>query len=157
MPDIAPPHDPSFVAAFQRPAWVVVMVAQMLLGLCLAVTLIVKYYMLVLSPDVCTPDGATLGNMIRCTSTLEIVAHFVLAVAGFRFAGFMFQIRVQRILPPLMVAFGGVLLMFLSALTPSLASWAIAATLVVMMLGIGAIYAAQILLRGRKSDISGAQ
>ena len=40
------PNQLSFFDAFARPAWVVMMAAQMLLGLALAIVLIMKYYML---------------------------------------------------------------------------------------------------------------
>lgn len=135
--------------AFLRPAWVVMMVAQMLLGLALAITLIVKYYMLVLGTEVCTPDGETLGNLIRCTQTLEIVGHFIVAVAGFRFAGFMFADRPRMLFGPLLVALCGVLLLFLSDVSIASTSWAVAATIVTLMLGMSAIYAAQVFLRSK--------
>ncbi|WP_299969624.1 hypothetical protein [uncultured Roseobacter sp.] len=146
--------DSRFLQAFLRPAWVVMMVAQMVLGLGLAVTLIVKYYMLVVGTSVCTADANTLGNLIRCTPTLNIVAHFVLAVAAFRFAAFMFADRPQALLGPLMVALGGTLLKVLSDLTHGSASWAGAATIVTLMLGISAIFGAQVYLRNsaRRSD-----
>ena len=50
MPDQNLTYEIAFFRAFQRPAWVVMMVAQMILGLALAVTLILKIYMLVFSP-----------------------------------------------------------------------------------------------------------
>ncbi|WP_298968291.1 hypothetical protein [uncultured Roseobacter sp.] len=143
-------HDDSrFLSAFVRPAWIVMMVAQMLLGLALGITLIVKYYMLVVGASGCVADMETLGNLIRCTPTLTLVAHFVIAVAGFRFAAFMFADRPRALLGPLMVAFGGTLLLVLSDLRHGTATWAGAATIVTLMLGISAIFAAQVYLRGR--------
>lgn len=146
MPDQRLSYDIAFFRAFQRPAWVVMMVAQMILGLALAITVILKIYMLVLSPYVCTPDGETLGNMIRCTNTLEIVAHFVLTMAAFRFAAVMFMDRARLLLGPIMLGVSGVLLLFLSGLTLSAANWSVAAVIVVLFGMIAAIVAGQTLL-----------
>ncbi len=146
MPDHKLSYDIAFFSAFQRPAWVVMMVAQMILGLALAITVILKIYMLVLSPHVCTPDGETLGNMIRCTGTLEIVAHFVLAMAAFRFAMVMFVDRPRLLLGPLMLGMSGVLLLFVSGLTLEAASWPVAAVIVVLFATIVAIVGGQTVL-----------
>lgn len=146
MPDQNLTYEMAFFRAFQRPAWVVMMVAQMILGLALAVTLILKIYMLVFSPYVCTGDGETLGNIIRCTGTLEIIAHFVLAMAGFRFASFMFLDRPRLLLGPLMLGLSGVLLLFLSGLTLAEASWPAAAVIAVLFITISAIVAGQTFL-----------
>ncbi len=139
-------YEIAFFRAFQRPAWVVMMVAQMILGLALAVTLILKIYMLVFSPYVCTADGETLGNLIRCTGMLELIAHFVLAMAGFRFAAFMFQDRPRLLLGPLMLGLSGVLLLFLSGLTLAEASWPVAAVIAVLFITVSMIVVGQTLL-----------
>ena len=158
MPDQNLSYDIGFFRAFQRPAWVVMMVAQMILGLALAITLILKIYMLVFSPYVCDPaqEVVTLGNMIRCTGTLEIIAHFVLAMAGFRFAAFMFLDRPRMLLGPLMLGLAGVFLLFLSGLTLADASWPVAAVIVVLFAAISFIVVGQTLLsrlHGRSPDV----
>ncbi|MDA8585029.1 hypothetical protein N9L47_02045 [Rhodobacteraceae bacterium] len=155
MPDQNLSYDIAFFRAFQRPAWVVMMVAQMILGLALAITLILKIYMLVFSPYACTADGETLGNIIRCTGTLETIAHFLLAMAGFRVAAFMFVDRPRMLLGPLMLGIAGVLLLFLSGLTLAEASWPVAAVIVVLFASMTAIVLGQTLLarwRGRGAD-----
>lgn len=158
MPDGDLSYDIAFFRAFRRPAWVVMMVAQMILGLALAITVIVKIYMLVFSPYVCEPaqEVATLGNMIRCTGTLEIIAHFVLAMAGFRFAAFMFHDRPRLVLGPMMLGISGVFLLFLSELSLDAASWPVAAVIVVLFTAMAGIVAGQAVLtrlgRGPNSD-----
>ncbi|MEM9549972.1 MAG: hypothetical protein AAGA05_02285 [Pseudomonadota bacterium] len=155
MPDQNLSYDIAFFRAFQRPAWVVMMVAQMVLGLALAITIILKIYMLVFSPYVCTADAESLGNIIRCTGTLEIVAHFVLAMAAFRFAGVMFLDRPRMLLGPLMLGISGALLLFLSGLTLSEASWPVAAVILVLFVAISATVAGQTVLsrlHGRGPD-----
>ncbi len=146
MPDQNLSYEIAFFRAFQRPAWVVMMVAQMILGLALAVTVVLKAYMLVFSPYSCTPEGESLGNIIRCTGTLEIVAHFLLAMAAFRFAAFMFLDRPRLLLGPLMLGISGVLLLFLSGLTLSQASWPVAAVIFVLFAAIALTVAGQTLL-----------
>lgn len=147
MPDRDLAYDITFFRAFQRPAWVVMMVAQMILGLALAITLILKIYMLVFSAHLCTTDGETLGNIIRCSDTLEIIAHFVLAMAGFRFAAFMFQDRPRQLLGALMIGIAGVFLLFLSDVSVAAASWPVAAVIVVLFMSIFGIIAAQTVLK----------
>lgn len=133
MADETRPQTTSFLNAFAHPSWVVMMVAQMLLGLGLFLSLILKYYMLVVGTEVCTPDGVTLGNMIRCTPTLEMAAHFVLGVAGLRLAACLFVDNPRALLTPLMVGVVGVLMMYLSGLTIAGASWAVAGVLLALM------------------------
>lgn len=138
--------DLRFFAAFRRPAWVIMMVAQMLLGLGLALALIAKYYMLVFGTASCTAEADTLGNMIRCTPTILMVAHFIFGVAGFRFAAFMFQDRPRAILPPIMLSFAGMLLLFVQGITPAAATWPVAAVIVTLLACLSAAFAAQFLL-----------
>lgn len=148
-------YEIAFIRAFQRPAWVVMMVAQMILGLALAITIILKVYMLVFSPYVCTAEAETLGNIIRCTGTLEIIAHFVLAMAAFRFAGFMFLDRPRLLLGPLMLGISGTLLLILSGLTLAEVSWPLAAVILVLFAAISLTVVGQTLLsrlHGRGPD-----
>ena len=145
--------DIPFFVAFRRPAWVIMLVAQMLLGLALAIALIVKYYMLVFGTAVCMPDDGTVGNMIRCTPTLVMAAHTILGVAGFRFAAFMFQDRPRAIFPPMMLSFAGILLLFVQGVTHEGASWPIAAIIVTLLGCMAAVFAAQIFVtRPRRID-----
>ena len=146
MPDRDLAYDIAFFRAFQRPAWVVMMVAQMILGLALTITLILKIYMLVFSPHVCAADDETLGNLIRCSGTLEIIAHSVLMMAGFRFAAFMFQDRPRQLLGSLMIGLSGVFLLILSELSVASASWPVAAVMVVLLASISAIVVGQTVL-----------
>ncbi|MEP3330721.1 hypothetical protein [Sedimentitalea sp.] len=139
--------DVRFFAAFQRPAWVIMMVAQMLLGVGLAVALVVKYYMAIFGvTGACLPDTETIGNLIRCTPTLEMVSHFIFGVAGFRFAAVMFQDRIRAIFPPLILSFAGVLLLFVQNVTPPEATWSVAAVIVALLGCVAAATAARILL-----------
>ncbi|MEM7547047.1 MAG: hypothetical protein AAF367_16075 [Pseudomonadota bacterium] len=140
-----------FLRAFLRPAYVVMMVLQMVLGLALFVTLIVKYYMLVFGTEVCSADSASLGNLMRCTNTLEIAGHFLLALAGIRFAAFMFQDRPRALLGPLVIGLSGTLLLFIAGLRIEHATWSVAAIIVTLMLSISAVIGGQFILTRLRS------
>ncbi|MEO9530069.1 hypothetical protein [Roseibium sp.] len=152
MPNNDTGREVAFFEAFRRPSWIVMMVVQMLFGLGLAVALIVKYYMLIFGTQSCEADGTTLGNAIWCTPTLEIVAHFVIAVAGIRFAAFMFSDRPRALLAPLFIALVGVLLLFLSSLSTVTASWPVAAVILTLLACCSAVFAARQVLRSRSPD-----
>ena len=154
MPEHPDPHgsgaqDAAILAAFRRPALIVMHVAQMILGLALGIALIVKCYMLVFGTGTCAPDGQTLRDLIGCTPTLEIAARVLLAATGFRIAAFLFGARTRAVLEPMMLALCGVLLLLLSGLTVEDASWPLAAMTVTLMLGIGAIVTARTVLSRR--------
>jgi len=138
MDQTQPTPDVSFFAAFAGPAWVVMMVAQMLLGLAFVFALTLKYYMVVFGTAVCTADDDTLGNMIRCTPTLVMTAHFLIAVAAFRLARCMFVDRPLAVLPPLMLLLAGVFVLFLTGVSASSASWALAAVILALLVSLGA-------------------
>lgn len=144
--------DIAFFRAFHRPAWVVMMVAQMILGLALAITIILKIYMLVLTSHVCEAESTTLGNLIRCTGYLEIIAHYVLAFAGFRFAAFMFYDRPRLLIGPMLLGIAGTFLLMLSGLTLEGATWPIAAVLAVLFVSLTTIVAGQTLLSRLRSS-----
>ncbi len=135
---------PEFLAAFARPTWVVMIVAQMLLGLALAIALIMKYYMLVFGTAVCTVEDASVANMVRCTPTLVMLAHFLIAVAAFRFAAVMFVDRPLALVPPFAVGLMGLFLLFLAGIGNTDVSWALAAVILALLacvtIAMGALY-----------------
>ena len=124
---------PEFLAAFARPAWVVMIAAQMLLGLALAIALIMKYYMLIFGTAVCTADDVSIANLVRCTPTLVVIAHFVIAVAAFRFAAVLFVDRPLALISPFAVGLLGVFVLFLSSIDIADVSWALAAVILVLL------------------------
>ena len=67
--------------AVERPVTIIATAMNIILGVALAIALVLKIYMLILTDYVCEADGATLGNLIRCTATLELVATFFAAAA----------------------------------------------------------------------------
>lgn len=67
--------------AVERPVTIIATAMNIILGVALAIALVLKIYMLVLTDYVCEADGATLGNLIRCTATLDLVAAFFAATA----------------------------------------------------------------------------
>lgn len=146
----------AFLRAFERPAYVVLFAAQMILGLALAIALLIKFYMVVFTPLECMPNEPSLGNLIRCTQSLEMAAHFIFAVAGFRFAAFMFQERPRAILGAVMLGLVGALMLFVSNLTSGPATWASAGLLAVLVASVASVVAGQVLLSRlrKRSDLS---
>ncbi|MEP5762309.1 MAG: hypothetical protein ABJ327_23940 [Litoreibacter sp.] len=142
MADEMPPQSEGFLSAFAHPAWVLMMVAQMLLGLALFLALVLKYYMLVFGTEVCVPNIDTLSNMVRCASALEITAHTVLGVAGFRLAACLFVDNPRGLLLPLMIGVVGMIMMYVSGVTVLAASWSVAAVLLALMICLMALFAA---------------
>ena len=67
--------------AGERPVTIIATAMSIVLGVALAIALVLKIYMLVLTDYVCEADGATLGNLIRCTATLDLVAAVLAAAA----------------------------------------------------------------------------
>lgn len=133
----------SLTRALARPAETLMMVCQMLLGLGLFVALVLKLYMLVFSDHVCAPGGETLGNMIRCTPPLALIAHSLILVAGFRFAALFFSSTPSRLLDPLLLAMVGVVLLLLADLSLAGTTWYLALILAVLFAAISAMVAAQ--------------
>lgn len=113
----------TLIYALERPVAVLMIICQMLLGLSLAITLILKVYMLVFTDQVCIAGGVTLGNFIRCTSTLSLSSNFLIMAAGFRFAALMFQEKPHLLLEPLSLALTGVFLQYLAGLSGAGTAW----------------------------------
>lgn len=84
--------------AVERPVTIIATAMSIILGVALAIALVLKIYMLVLTDYVCEPDGATLGNLIRCTATLDMVAAFFAAAATINAATMLIVPRIEHFL-----------------------------------------------------------
>ncbi|MEM0923726.1 MAG: hypothetical protein AAGI13_11830 [Pseudomonadota bacterium] len=126
-------------AAIERPSRLIRTICQMLLGLGLAITLILKVYMLILTDHQCEADLSSLGNQIRCTSSLVILGSALALSAGFALAHRMIAGGLGRhILRPVVIGIASVLLIYLAGLDPSEADWRRALellTLAAMLIG----------------------
>ncbi|QPC88338.1 hypothetical protein GA830_17420 [Mesorhizobium sp. NBSH29] len=129
-------------SALERPAFTLMIVCQMLVGLGLAFALVLKVYMLIFTNQVCVADGTTLGNMIRCAQTLELMAQFLILVAGFRFAALMFTMEPYQLLGSLLLALTGVFLLFLSELSIATATWYFSLIILVLFGAISGVFIA---------------
>lgn len=145
LPQDAENPGEGFAAAFRRPSQVVLIVCQMLLGLALTIALIVKFYMLILSDQVCLPDAATLGNMIRCSNVAMMLGQFVLAVAGFRLAALLFDPGLRDLPHMLLLAVSGAFLLVLAGLPGQGADWRSALLLLALTVALGAVHIARFL------------
>ena len=81
--------------AVERPMTIIATAMGIILGVALAIALVLKIYMLVLTDYACEADGATLGNLIRCTATLELVAAFLAAAATINAATVLIVPRIE--------------------------------------------------------------
>ena len=81
--------------AVERPVTIIATAMSIILGVALAIALVLKIYMLVLTDYVCEPDGATLGNLIRCTATLDLAATFFAAAATINAATILIVPRIE--------------------------------------------------------------
>lgn len=79
----------------ERPAIIVATAMNVILGLALAIGLILKIYMLVLTDHVCATDEITLGNTIRCTTNLDLIAAFFAATATINAALILLVPRIE--------------------------------------------------------------
>ncbi|WP_168879859.1 hypothetical protein [Rhizobium sp. P28RR-XV] len=130
------------IYALEQPIVTLTITCQMLLGAGLAVTLVLKMYMIVFTDQVCVANGATLGNMIRCTPTLILMSQFLITLAGFRLAALMFTERPHLLLEPLLLALTGILLQQLTGMNVAGATWYFSLTVLVLFGAMSGIFAA---------------
>lgn len=110
----------------ERPAIIIGMALRIVLAVALTIALIVKVYALVLTDYVCVTDEQTLGNLIRCTGVLEMIAGFVAIVAGLE-AAIAFVVRSRRSLfTVLSLAVASALLALLSQVLEGADGWRLA-------------------------------
>lgn len=107
----------------QRPVRLVNMVCQMILGLGLAVALILKVYMAVLTDHSCVADAATLGNTIRCTPTLTLLGYVLALSAGFELACRMFGSDAERVTGPIVLGLAAATLSVLGDIQSGETAW----------------------------------
>lgn len=122
-----------------RPVYLVKVICQMLIGLGLAIALIVKIYMFVLTDHQCLADAITLGNKIRCTDSLAIMAYALALSAGFELAYRMFGEGIQGVIDPLIVGVSSAFLLIVSSLTLEKVDWQLALLLTSLTISIGAL------------------
>ena len=120
-------HDNSpegrLVRGARRPARLLRTICQMILGAGLAVTLILKVYMIVLTDHVCAADVESLGNVIRCTPTLAILAYVIAISAGIDLAYRLFEHDMDRVLAPLTLGLGAAVLSLLNGMQEGEPHW----------------------------------
>ena len=138
-------NDPNITPAqrlyhfFARPAYLVKVICQMLLGLGIAIALIAKVYMFVLTDHQCLADTRTLGNSIRCTDTLAIMAYGLALSAGFELAYRMFSDGLHGAIDPLIIGVSSAILLLVSSLSIASVNWQIAMLLTALTLTIAAL------------------
>lgn len=136
QPDPSPAGQLTRIA--ERPARLILMICQMILGLGLLIALVLKVYMAVLTDHVCTTETGTLGNAIRCMPTLVLMANVLALAAGIELARALFQEGLARIIAPIALALAAALLALL-AVFPGAAGWREALLLLALVAAFGGI------------------
>ncbi len=109
-----------------RPSYLVKVICQMILGVGIAIALIAKVYMFVLTDYQCVADSLSLGNKIRCTNTLAIMAYGLALSAGFELAFRMFSDGLHASIDPIIAGVSSALLLIVASLALDNATWQIA-------------------------------
>ena len=125
-------EDIRFVAHVLRPAKIIRSICQMIIGAGLAIALILKVYMMVLTDHQCIADSVALGNAIRCMPALELAAYSLALAAGFELAYLLFEDTLERVMRPLLLGLSAAFLLLLSGLSIESANWQIALMIVAL-------------------------
>ena len=124
----------------ERPARVVLVICRMILGAGIAVAMILKVYMAVLTDHACVADAASLGNAIRCTPTLELMAYALALSAGLDLGFRLFVGSVEQVVTPLMLALGAAFLLVIAGLASESSKWQTALLIVALSAAMGGLF-----------------
>lgn len=116
-------NDSEMFNALNRSALLVAVVFRMLIGLGLALALVVKMYMLILTDFSCQTELMNLGNSILCTSVLDMIATSIFLVTGLGFAVGLISTHAVRLSETLLMGMCGVVIAFIAELSVESASW----------------------------------
>lgn len=132
MSDEIPTGGSRYSTEILRTAQIIRTFCQMILGAGLAVTLVLKVYMLVATDHQCAADAISLGNAIRCAGTLEIMSYTLALAAGFELAYLLFEDSDERAIRPLLFGLSAAFLFTLSGLNTGTANWQLALTILAL-------------------------
>ena len=146
-----------FSSQVLRPARIICSICQMVLGAGLAIALILKVYMLVLTDHQCAADAISLGNAIRCSGTLEIMSYTLALAAGFELAYLLFEDSFERAVRPLLLGLSAAFLFLLSGLNAGNANWELALTIATLSAALFGGLTFRHWLIGRRIDAKGSK
>lgn len=124
----------------ERPARVVLVVCRMILGAGVAVAMILKVYMAVLTDHACVTDTVSLGNAIRCTPTLELMAYALALSAGLDLAYRLFAGSIEQVVTPLMLGLGATFLLVIAGLGAETSKWQAALLILALSVALGGLF-----------------
>jgi len=137
----------------ERSILVIALVARMLVGLGLAIALFLQVYMRILTDHLCTGDGTSLGNLIRCADPMQMIAAAITLMAGIGLAATIFSPRRLELLETLTMLLCAVAINFLADLSIENASWQVAMVILALFAALGSMMLVRIFLpRRRQSD-----
>ncbi len=135
-----------------RPADVIRTVCQLILGAGLAIALILKVYLAVLTDHVCVADAGTIGNLIRCTPTLTLMAYILALAAGIELAKQLFEENDARVLSPLVLGTTAAMFSVLSGMMTSTPGWRDALVIIALVATIAAILWLRDFIAAKRSE-----
>ncbi|MEM9139300.1 MAG: hypothetical protein AAGB15_05675 [Pseudomonadota bacterium] len=145
MTDTTPPERPAdtspaarLTVIAARPARLIPLICQMILGVALLIALVLKAYMAVLTDHQCVAEETSLGNLLRCEPTLLIMANILALSAGFELVRCLFAETMERVIGPVILALTAALLMLVGGF-PGGAGWREALVLAALVAAIGGI------------------
>lgn len=132
-------RDTALFDGLERSAVVIATVLRMLVGLGLTVGLVLQVYMFVLTDLTCDAGSATLGNAIRCTSPLEMIAAAIFLVTGIGLASAFFSPRNLDLPQTVLMVLCGAVISFLAGLTAEGANWQTALVVLALFAAMGSL------------------
>ncbi|MEL6792556.1 MAG: hypothetical protein AAFU55_03220 [Pseudomonadota bacterium] len=107
----------------ERPTEIVRTALRMILGAGLAVALILKVYMLVLTDLTCVAEETSLGALIRCAGWLDLIGYSLAVAAGVEAAASLFIRSRNEVRDALVLAFGAGAILALARDLGAAAGW----------------------------------
>lgn len=121
----------------ERPARLIRLICQMILAAGLAIALILKVYMVVLTDHQCVADAAGLGNAIRCTPTLTLMAAVLALSAGFDLAYRLAFGAIEQAITPVILGLSATVLVVISGAGVQAFGWREALVILALSASLG--------------------
>ena len=140
--------------AFERTANVIAVIARMLVGLGFAIALFLQVYMMILTDYRCEEGSETLGNLIRCTPIMEMIAYVITLLAGIGLAAAFFSPKRMQILETLTMLLVAVVINFLTGLSLATATWQIALVITALFAAMAGLFAIRVFILDGRDEAS---
>lgn len=130
----------TFYQNAEKPARLIKVICQMIIGLGIAVALILKVYMLVFTDHQCSADLVSIGNQIRCSPTLEIMGYGLALSAGFELAFMLFTDGLNKVVEPVLLGVGATFLLVMADLRLDTVDWQLSLVILSLSTVVGGLF-----------------